>query len=257
MEDESFRVDTETDDRDEFFWSLLNQFQKIFGLPETEREIIAIPIDELSPQKIRKEFLAAVNRYNVMKIIRRKPAVLNWDDSAYLNLFLKQMGQMNLNCVPYNDALCASIKGFIIYLHDQTMSLDAALSSRFKYQDETASVNMEDDTESAADSEMDLNPLGLSTLSETINDAIDAVVADATDRAIADAVDKAIADTTTAITEAINNARLLGAHLQSAAQLVFAERVSSGAFRCRFGLPILKLLLQPCGWVAVEPAMGR
>ena len=47
-----------------------------------------------------------------------------------------------------------------------------------------------------------------------------------------------------------------GAHLQRLAELVFRQRMSGGAFGCGFRFSVLKLQFQPCGWIAVEPAVG-
>ena len=47
-----------------------------------------------------------------------------------------------------------------------------------------------------------------------------------------------------------------GAHLQRLAELVFRQRMSGGAFGCGFRFPVFELQFQPCGWIAVEPAVG-
>ena len=47
-----------------------------------------------------------------------------------------------------------------------------------------------------------------------------------------------------------------GAHLQCLTELVFRQRMSGGTFGCGFRFSILKLQFQPCGWIAVKPAVG-
>ena len=47
-----------------------------------------------------------------------------------------------------------------------------------------------------------------------------------------------------------------GAQLQRFAELVFRQCMSGGAFCCGFRFSVLKLQFQPCGWIAVEPAVG-
>lgn len=82
-QDEYFCIDLETEDPDVFFWSLLNQFQRIFRLPESEREgreqgisVTTAPQEErepttpatatpqeLSPEQIRSIVLDALHHY--------------------------------------------------------------------------------------------------------------------------------------------------------------------------------------------------
>ena len=172
--DEAFRVDLDTDDRDVFFWSLLNQFQRIFHLPESERENkaptiqVTVAPQELSPEQIRTVFLGAVHHYNIMEIINRTPPVLNRQDSATLYIFLRQMEKLNLNNAPRSSLLCEAIKGFIDSLWRRAMSLDAALNHRFDDDDETASVNMEDGEGLPADKLKEQEEIGIVDLDELI-----------------------------------------------------------------------------------------
>ena len=185
--DKSFRVDLETENCDVFFWSLLNQFQRIFGLDESEWEKRDPPKQEekgqtisvaetlqdgLSPKQMREWFLDAADRYRIMEIINKKPAIYGWIHSAYLNLFLKEMDPLILNCARRNDALCASIISFINSLYRKAEILERNLSKRFDFEDETASFNMENDNEVTADSEADLNSLELPKLSDVIKAAV-------------------------------------------------------------------------------------
>lgn len=47
-----------------------------------------------------------------------------------------------------------------------------------------------------------------------------------------------------------------GAHLQCLAELVFRQRMSGSPFCGSFRFSVLKLQFQPCGWIAVKPAVG-
>ena len=45
--------------------------------------------------------------------------------------------------------------------------------------------------------------------------------------------------------------RLTGAHFQCFAEFVFRKGMSCGTFGGGFRFPVLKFLLQPCGWITV------
>lgn len=107
-------VDLATEDSEAFYWSLLNQFQRIFHLPESEREIknsetplITTPQRKLSSEEIRDLFLKATRACEVMDTINRKPAILSRDDSARLNAFLDRMDFLIPNTAPCSDLLSA------------------------------------------------------------------------------------------------------------------------------------------------------
>lgn len=179
--DEDFCVDLETEDPDVFYWSLLNQFQRVLRLPESEREEsnstvpVTVPQQtELSPEQMRNMFLEAIDQYNIMDIINRKPAILNRHDSVCLNVFLEKMDMLTLNCNPLSSPLCASIKSFIDNLQLQVLSLDATLNNNFSFADEKAAINMEGDEDLAANTENITRRLGIPELSaELIVDAAD------------------------------------------------------------------------------------
>ena len=152
IETEDICVDLATEDSEVFYWSLLNQFQRIFHLPESEREIknsetplITAPQRKLSSEEIRDLFLKATCACEVMDTINRKPAILSRDDSARLNAFLDRMDFLIPNTASCNDLLLSAIRSFIEALRIQVLSLDATLNSRFGFDDDTAFVNMEDD----------------------------------------------------------------------------------------------------------------
>lgn len=151
-ETEDICVDLATEDPGVFYWSLLNQFQRIFHLPESEREVknsetplITAPQRKLSSEEICDLFLKATRACEVMDTINRKPAILNRDDSARLNAFLDRMDFLIPNAAPCDALLSASIRSFIDALRIQVLTLDANLNRRFSFEDESASINMEDD----------------------------------------------------------------------------------------------------------------
>ena len=113
-------VDLVTDNPEVFYWSLLNQFQRILHLPESEREVKnsemltnAVPPRKPPNEEIRDWFLKLTDVCAVMDTINRKPAILDRNDSARLNGFLDRMDFLISNAMPCNDLLCASIKSFI------------------------------------------------------------------------------------------------------------------------------------------------
>ena len=149
-----FCVDLNTNDPDVFYWSLLNQFQRIFHLPESEREVNSstLPIPTVSQNKpsveqVRDIFLQYIDQLNIMNIINRKPAILNRDDSLKMDMFIGRMEPVVANCNPTDHPLYASINDFVHTLRIQVLSLDATLNNRFGAENNTASINMEDHDE--------------------------------------------------------------------------------------------------------------
>lgn len=153
--DKDFCVNTKTDDRDVFFWSLLNQFQRVLGLPESEREkkdlseqlekeqtmsAAEILQDGLSSEQIRNIFLEVSHRYKIMEIINKTPPILNHNDSTILNTFASQMEK--LLCMY---AIPPNIRGFIESMELLAMFLEANLNIRFGNSNEIASINMAND----------------------------------------------------------------------------------------------------------------
>ena len=179
VETEDICVDLATEDSEVFYWSLLNQFQRIFHLPESERTVknsvapmSAPPQNQITSEQMYKLFLEGVHQYKVMDIINRKPAILNREDSASLNVFLSKIDILVPYHSPYDDSLYASMRSFIDALRIQVLTLDANLNNRFSFEDETASINMEDDK----DCDEYPNPLGLPELTpELIKSAYDPI----------------------------------------------------------------------------------
>lgn len=175
-------IDLETENSDVFFWSLLNQFQRILQIPVSEFNgnntavSVSAPLQiEVSPGQIRNMFLEAIHQYRIMGIINRNPPILDRHDSACLNAFLGKTNSMVFNCNPQSSPLYASIKSFIDALQFQVLSLDATLNNRFGFDDETAAINMDNDNDLDEDN-ANLNRLNLPELSiELIADADDPV----------------------------------------------------------------------------------
>ncbi len=109
----------------------------------------AEPITELNDIKTQSEqlqelFLRTIQGYKIMDIINRKPAVFNLNDSVCLNNFLRDIGTL---LPAYNSCdvlLRTSIESFSNSLQIQALTLEATLNSRFRFDGENATVNMED-----------------------------------------------------------------------------------------------------------------
>lgn len=178
--DEDFCVDLKTEDPNVFYWSLLNQFQRVLRLPESEREEsnstvpVTVPYQiELSSEQIRDKFLEAANYYEIMDIINREPPIWNRDDSACLNTFLNEIDVL-MNCSPKSSPLYAPLECFIDALQQQVLSLDATLNINFTSAEKNAAVNMEGDEDLAANTENITRRLGIPELSiDLIADAAD------------------------------------------------------------------------------------
>lgn len=161
-----FRVDLNTADSEVFYWSLLNQFQRIFHLPESERKVgdIAEPMlpsqNQRTNEQVRDLFLENVHHHKVMDLINRRPAILNREDSANLKVFLDRIDIQIPDYNPYDASLCASIQTFINALGIKVLTLDANLNNRFSFEDKTASINMENNE----DCDENPNPFGLPEL---------------------------------------------------------------------------------------------
>ena len=124
---------------------------------------------------MRKVFLESVQYFNIMEIIKRKPAILNRVDLANFHAFLGHMEMLKLNYISSNNVLYASMKSFVKSLHYQAESLEGTLNINFGFENETASVNMEGDENLSADK---AESLGVPRLSDLIKDAMAAVVDD-------------------------------------------------------------------------------
>lgn len=129
-----FCVDLDTDDPAVFYWSLLNQFQRIFHLPESEREVnsstesmLSVSQKKLSVEQVRNIFLDLVDRHNVIEILRKEHATLNRADSTNLNIFIDKMDLFAANIHVTDHPLYMSIAAFTEILRLQALSLEAKL----------------------------------------------------------------------------------------------------------------------------------
>lgn len=154
---EDFRIDLKTEDIEDFYWSLLNQFQRIFRLPESEQKVdgsatpvVVTPQKKLSSEQVRDRFLEAVQHFKIMEIINRRPPIFNRMDSATLNVFLRKIDVLISKYDNHNDSLSlyTSISTFTESLQIQALSIEATLNWTFDFDDENASINMEDDGKS-------------------------------------------------------------------------------------------------------------
>lgn len=177
-----FCVDLNTEDSELFYWSLLNQFQRIFHLPETEQNVedLTVPVlgmlhEKPLTERVRDIFLEDVRYFSIMEIINRKPVILNRTDSACMNTFLDKIDILAQNRCLDNTSLGTAINAFMKGLRIQALTLDAGLNSKFAFDDENASFNMEDDEDWAEGNEKQ-QELGIPELSlELILEAADPV----------------------------------------------------------------------------------
>ena len=149
--DLDFRVDLRTENPEKFYWSLLNQFQRILRLPETDMEdtdavsVSASASNKMLSKDVRDYFLGAVRYFQIMEIINRTPPVLNREDSARINVFLDRVEVLITDKDNLDFTLYATIKHFIEALQIKALSLDACMNNRFGFGNDNASVNMGDD----------------------------------------------------------------------------------------------------------------
>lgn len=154
-----FRVDITTDNCDAFLWSLLNQFQRIFGLIETPYSennsavlnTIALQT-ELSLENLRDVFIGYCKHYRIMGIINRKPPELTRNDATAMSNFADSIDSVIGKCKQTTDILYVSINNFKNEIQNIELILCANLNSRFNPQDPSATYNMaEDDTAAMMD----------------------------------------------------------------------------------------------------------
>jgi len=130
---------------------------------------------ESDEEHIRDFFIAAAQQFKIMDSINRKPAILNRVDSTNLNIFLQEINSLLVgrNC---DSSLQAPIISFIGALQIQVLSLDATLNNRFGFDNDDASVNMEDDDEEFVKNGGQVNRMDLPEWSlELVQEASDPV----------------------------------------------------------------------------------
>lgn len=149
---EDYQVDLQTNSRDKFIWSLINQFQMIIGLPESKltdknsaAPVTVSPKRELSPGELRHIFLQLSECYGIMDIINRDPPNFNRHDSAALNVFARQIDSQIDICYAYNNPLYIFINSFSKQLQIQTMTLEFGLNHKYSWgcNKASAGINME------------------------------------------------------------------------------------------------------------------
>jgi len=97
---------------------------------------------ETPSNQMRDSFIEIVERYGIMDLVNRKPAVFNRADSTKFSIFIDRI-DLILND-PTN-LVYTSIQQFQKKLHMQYLSLEATMNNRFGFDCESASVNMEDE----------------------------------------------------------------------------------------------------------------
>lgn len=126
-----------------FVMKLLELTRRDISPPVTAKKKPVIDSKSGSEQ-LQELFLKAIHGYKIMDIINREPAILNRYDAADLNNFLRDIETI---LPAYNSCdvlLLTSIESFSNALRIQALSLDATLNNRFSFENENASVNMED-----------------------------------------------------------------------------------------------------------------
>ena len=143
--DEGFCVNVSTQNVDEFYWSLLNQFQRILHLAESERAATPSiqPAQSLSI-RAHDHILKALKHYQIMEIINRRPALLSRYDSADLGIFLGHAETV----LEYKNSLDLTLYSLIKQFHNETMLqkliIDATMNSYFGFDNDDAVINMDE-----------------------------------------------------------------------------------------------------------------
>lgn len=152
-ENANYLIDLETNDPEKFFWSLVNQFCRLLRLPRLEsiEENSATPVtriqkNELSPVELRYIFLQLAECYGIMDIINREPPNFNREDSAYLNIFTRQIVSHIDICHEHNHLLYIFINSFYEQLQIQAFSLDGELNKELGWDNNDTSVYINMDT---------------------------------------------------------------------------------------------------------------
>ena len=147
-DDLEFCIDLTTNNADVFYWSVLNQFQRILHIPETERreENVNSACNNL-PMSLRAHhyFIDSINCYQIMDIINRTPPVLNRYDAGSIHLFLDKLDGLLAHKEEIELTLYSLINSFVGHLRVQALRLDAELVGMNDIEDNNAVVNMDDE----------------------------------------------------------------------------------------------------------------
>lgn len=149
-------VKCDTDDMDEFCWSIVNQFAALFDLqwpdqPTTNAPIARVPStspivpNKMSSKQMCAEFVEIIEERKIMRIINRKPPIMRRNDSTTLNVFVNHIEKIlikpnenNKRCIAYAD-----IYRFYEILRIEALSIEANLNWRFDYEDASASIDLD------------------------------------------------------------------------------------------------------------------
>lgn len=120
-----------------------------------------------SEKQVHELFLDTVREYKIMEIINRKPAILNRYDSANFRLFDEQIRTLAPGNSPPN-SLKRLIEAFSDCLLRRALSLDARLNNQFGYDNDAASVNMEEADANSKKYIQKLKSFGVSELTDEV-----------------------------------------------------------------------------------------
>ncbi len=171
-DNENCVVNLKTKIPDEFYWSLLNQFQKIYKLPlstkpsaktipvtasvalqttasifsddtNVNKELLSETLSEQSSNNVRDRFIKIISNLSIMDIINKKPPILYRIDSTKFNVDRIDLIQISPDPNHKDAELYTNIQSFTNRLSIQALSIEAVLNNRFGFDDESASINME------------------------------------------------------------------------------------------------------------------
>ena len=97
---------------------------------------------------MRDKFIETTNKYGIMGIINRKPAVLYRNDSAKLSVFIRYIEKYLITQYEQDYSgtdMYENINIFHEMLHIQSLSIEATLNRRYDYDDESAFIIMEEE----------------------------------------------------------------------------------------------------------------
>lgn len=141
-DDKDFCVNLKTDNQEDFYASLINQFCLIFHLPIVEPKEPIVHQQELSSERIRDDFTKVISDFQIMDIINKDPPVYNRNDAATLNVFVNSARTFLGEEHPLLDHTIKShMNNFIDQLELHVMSIDASLNRESTLE----WVNMESD----------------------------------------------------------------------------------------------------------------
>ena len=146
-DDFEFCIDLATENAVIFYWSVLNQFQRILHIPETERreENVNSACSNASMSlRAHDYFMDSVNCYQIMDIINRTPPVLNRYDAGSIHLFLDKLDGLLAHKEEIELTLYSLINSFVGHLRVQGLRLDTELIGMYDMEDDKAIVNMDD-----------------------------------------------------------------------------------------------------------------